>query len=570
MAWAAEEVTIDAVNFPDEIFREYVASKFDKDNNGKLSEKEITETTFIDIDNKGISSLKGVEYFTALTRLYFEDNQLTKLDVSKNTNLTHLYCSRNRLESLDISNNTALTDLHFDGNQLVNLDISNNKGLTYLYCSGNKLESLDVSKNVALTELNCSRNQLVNLDVSNNTALTHLSAEDNGLKTLDVRNNIALEWLLCSRNQLESLDVSKNTALVSLHFDGNGLESLDVSNNISLVNLYFSGNNITELKLNSQTYNTLFLYKGCLHSQNTNISDLQNVTETKIDDSYKVSLIKVTDITKPATYKADGKDFTIIYVDTVTLPDPGTAVPSDTHIFSDYNYTNPVTDSSIVIYGNGTTQTVSGRKVNNRIATVYTDILASYKYTVNDKGVVKPSAGKVIVGITKSPVKPGVNSKNKITDTSASKIAKAKIKNGQITVTALGKEGGIVYLWVIDTGNKGISAYCPVDVKLVPRKLEVQDTSGSKLDNPKLGNDKALDVCLTGTAGTVKAGDGTYTASVGSKYSSYVTVTPAEGSKNKFTIKATGLKNDKDTKAVIIFKCNENGKKIKFSLTITK
>jgi len=43
MAWAAEEVTIDAVNFPDEIFREYVASKFDKDNNGKLSEKGRTK-----------------------------------------------------------------------------------------------------------------------------------------------------------------------------------------------------------------------------------------------------------------------------------------------------------------------------------------------------------------------------------------------------------------------------------------------------------------------------------------------------------------------------------------------
>ena len=137
MAWAAEEVTIDAVNFPDEIFREYVASKFDKDNNGKLSEKEITETTFIDIDNKGISSLKGVEYFTALTRLYFEDNQLTKLDVSKNTMLTSLSCLENQLTSLDVSRNTALEWLQCSSNQLTSLDISQNTALTELCCYDN-------------------------------------------------------------------------------------------------------------------------------------------------------------------------------------------------------------------------------------------------------------------------------------------------------------------------------------------------------------------------------------------------------------------------------------------------
>lgn len=413
------------------------------------------------------------------------------------------------------------------------------------------------------------------------TNLESLNCCNNYLESVDISNNIALTAAYFSQNQLTDLDVSNNKMLKSLDCSDNKLTVLDLSNNTELiaVNCYFN-NQLSELKLNSRIYNKQI---GILDSNIINkVSDMQNMTQLE-------KTLNIIDITKPASCKIDGRYFTIVCTDTVITTDPAptqppspsitpmpavtpspTVVPSDIHIFSDYSYTNPVTGPSIVIYGNGTAQTVGGRKVNNRIATVYTDILASYKYTVNAKGVVKPSAGKVIVGITKSPVKPEVNSKNKITDTSASKIAKAKIKNGQITVTALGREGGLVYLWVLDTGNKGVSACCPVDVKLVPRKLEVQDISGTKLSNPKLENGKTLAVCLTGTAGTVKAEDGTYTASVDSKYSGYVTVTPVEGSKNKFTIKATGLKNDKDTKVSVNFKCNENGKKIKFSLTITK
>ncbi len=47
-------------------------------------------------------------------------------------------------------------------------------------------------------------------------------------------------------------------------------------------------------------------------------------------------------------------------------------------------------------------------------------------------------------------------------------------------------------------------------------------------------------------------------------------MTPVQDSKNKFTIKATGLKNNKDTKVSITFTCDQNGKKTKFALTITK
>ncbi len=65
------------------------------------------------------------------------NNQLTNLDVSKNTELTDLSCNINRLTNLDISKNTELTYLSCYNNQLTNLDVSKNTKLTRLYCDNN-------------------------------------------------------------------------------------------------------------------------------------------------------------------------------------------------------------------------------------------------------------------------------------------------------------------------------------------------------------------------------------------------------------------------------------------------
>ena len=67
------------------------------------------------------------------------DNQLTSLDVSKNTALESLSCSNNNLTILDVSKNTALNWLLCYNNQLTSLDISNgnNSNLRYLNFQNN-------------------------------------------------------------------------------------------------------------------------------------------------------------------------------------------------------------------------------------------------------------------------------------------------------------------------------------------------------------------------------------------------------------------------------------------------
>ena len=177
--------------------------------------------------------------------IYFDcsDNQLTALDVSKNTALTELNCRYNQLTALDVSQ-TALEKLSCYDNQLTALDVSKNTALTGLFCYYNQLTALDLSHNTELTDLNCSFNQLTALDVSKNTALTSLGCSYNQLTALDVSKNTALTSLGCSYNQLTALDVSQNTALTWLYCSDNQLTALDVSKNTALTMLWCCNNQI--------------------------------------------------------------------------------------------------------------------------------------------------------------------------------------------------------------------------------------------------------------------------------------------------------------------------------------
>lgn len=156
-------IEINETNFPDDVFRAWVAENCDKaDDNGEkdgcLDEAEIAAQEVISINGKDIEDLKGIEYFTAATMLTCDRNKLTSLDVSKNTKLTQLICYGNKLTSLNVSKNTALGLLHCTDNQLTSLDVSKNTELVTLLCDKNKLTSLDVSENQKLTILDCSNN----------------------------------------------------------------------------------------------------------------------------------------------------------------------------------------------------------------------------------------------------------------------------------------------------------------------------------------------------------------------------------------------------------------------------
>ena len=144
-------VYITDANVPDKTFREYLLKRFDKDGNGVLTPAERYAVTEIDVNDKNITSLKGIEFFPNLKKLNCGHNRLTSLDVSKNTELTYLKCSYNRMTELDVSKNTELTYLDCSYNRLTELDVSQNTKLTELYFVSNKITSLQADNCTNLT-----------------------------------------------------------------------------------------------------------------------------------------------------------------------------------------------------------------------------------------------------------------------------------------------------------------------------------------------------------------------------------------------------------------------------------
>ena len=158
--------------------------------------------TKLDVFDNGLTSLPGIEYFTGLTDLYCDSNQLTELDLTGLTSLKTLNCFNNSLTSLDVTGLTKLTDLYCYSNQLTELDLTGLTSLKTLNCCNNDLTELDVNGLTNLITLRCYENQLAELDV---TTLSNLKTLHCG----NQKNNITLDLYLTSAQQ-SNLNLSWN------------------------------------------------------------------------------------------------------------------------------------------------------------------------------------------------------------------------------------------------------------------------------------------------------------------------------------------------------------------------
>lgn len=114
-------IELSSYNFPDEAFWEYL-KKFDINHDNKLASVERNVVKKINVNNKGITTLEGIEHFPKLEKLYCSKNNLTSLDVSKNAVLMYLNCKNNQLTSLNVES----TNIDIINNPYSGFDVQNN------------------------------------------------------------------------------------------------------------------------------------------------------------------------------------------------------------------------------------------------------------------------------------------------------------------------------------------------------------------------------------------------------------------------------------------------------------
>ncbi|WP_372754089.1 T9SS type B sorting domain-containing protein [Mariniflexile sp.] len=217
--------------------------------NGVVPTSNINTIINLDVANKNISDLTGIENFTSLTILNCSKNLLTSLNISNNTKLSQIYCSYNNLAALDVSNLLDLSIFWCDNNQLSTLNITKNTKLISLVCNSNNLTNLDVSKNINLNVFVCKNNQITNLNITKNTKLNRFECGFNLISNLDISKISSLTILTCENNNISFLNTETNNNLITVNCSNNSISELDFSRTNNLTSLDCSSNKLCKLNL---------------------------------------------------------------------------------------------------------------------------------------------------------------------------------------------------------------------------------------------------------------------------------------------------------------------------------
>jgi Leucine-rich repeat (LRR) protein len=136
-------ISVDVTHFPDTNFREYITQNVDTNLTQWLTPEEIAAVTVIDVQNLGIASMVGIEYFPALESLTTLGNPIRSLDLSGNPNLRQLHCSSCELSELDLSHTPDLYRLSCLGNSITSLDLTHTPRLVEAVEEGTREEYTD-------------------------------------------------------------------------------------------------------------------------------------------------------------------------------------------------------------------------------------------------------------------------------------------------------------------------------------------------------------------------------------------------------------------------------------------
>ncbi len=367
-----------------------------------------------------IKDLTGIQDFVALEQLNFSYNNVSKVDLSKNTALKNLYANNNRLTELDLSKNTSLGLIYCFENQLTSLDFTSNTVITEIICSNNALRNLNVTKNTNLSLLNCDHNQLTSLDLSGNRSLSYLQCQVNKLTSLDFSNN-SLVQLTCNNNQLKKLDISKQVYLQHFVCYSNQLTELDLTKNKDLYTFYCQSNQLTSIDISTNAK------VGFLNVSDNKLTylNIKNGNNVKLNiGTYDIQLdfrknpdltcIQVDDVTYSNTNWSIRKDDTATYN---TSCGAILTLPAD-------NFTVESKSESCLNENNGEIN-ITAKSTQN-----YTAVINSktYYFTNNSLKVSSLAPGTYTVSVTVA----GRTFEQNFTIT----IAKAKTITGKSTVTS--------------------------------------------------------------------------------------------------------------------------------------
>lgn len=202
-----------------------------KTGDSPLTMAELQSLTSLDLANRGIRDLNGLEHAVNLAELNLSDNEISDLSPLRPLEaLRELYVARNRLASLE--------------------GLSGLKELNHLEAPENEIDSLAVVGSLPkLQALDVSYNKIASLDaISSATNLTSLKINGNRIKRLEPVAGLAkLASLSVGYNEIADLSPLRSVhTLQALSIDGNRVSDLGPLRDLTGMRSLIAGNNRIE------------------------------------------------------------------------------------------------------------------------------------------------------------------------------------------------------------------------------------------------------------------------------------------------------------------------------------
>ncbi|MGV2966172.1 stalk domain-containing protein [Paenibacillus sp. AGC30] len=217
------------VSFQDEQLEQAIKQILKKDESAAIMQKDMESLTLVDLSNRGIKSIEGLQYAS---------------------NLTHLDLSRNEIKDITpLKPLTKIRELDIKSNQIASIQgLSAMADMEMLIVNRNKISSIDVIKQLGrLHTLEANDNQISNITaLSSATELTWLEMNENLIANIQPLSGLTkLKNLKLASNQISDLSPLKplSKSLMSLDIGSNQISDLSELEGMTLMTSLSAENN---------------------------------------------------------------------------------------------------------------------------------------------------------------------------------------------------------------------------------------------------------------------------------------------------------------------------------------
>ncbi|WP_411678735.1 leucine-rich repeat domain-containing protein [Clostridium thailandense] len=311
----------DVVTFTDSNLEAAIRSTLSKPT-GDITESDMATIFTLDLSNKSITSLDGIQYAVHLKKLFAGScgisdisklnglNELTDLSLNSNNitdisaisgaaSLSSLILSSNKITDITaLSGLTNLSNLNLSDNKVTDITVlSGLNNLKYLTLSQNQITDFSpISNHAAIQSLDISNSNVADISgLSGLTGLQRLNLINN--KITDISSLVSstnLNYLALDNNQITSISaITDMTNLQLLYLSNNKIADVSpLLNHTTLKEVYLSSNQITDISALSGLTNLERLYLS-----SNNISDISALSALNKLKEIALNNNQITDIT---------------------------------------------------------------------------------------------------------------------------------------------------------------------------------------------------------------------------------------------------------------------------------